>query len=87
MKLKEGFIMRDVAGHTVVLPTGDDLNMNMMITLNDTGKFLWSHLQNEVTRDELIAAILGEYEVQEPVAAAAVDGFVARLKEYAFLAE
>ena len=31
MKLKEGFIMRDVAGHTVVLPTGDDLNMNMMI--------------------------------------------------------
>ena len=87
MKLKEGFIMRDVAGHTVVLPTGDDLDMNMMITLNDTGKFLWSHLENEVTREELISAILAEYEVQEPVAAAAVDGFIARLKEYAFLAE
>ena len=87
MKLKEGFIMRDVAGHTVVLPTGDDLDMNMMITLNDTGKFLWNHLENEVTREELIGAILNEYDVQEPVAAAAVDGFVARLKEYAFLAE
>lgn len=79
--------MRDVAGHTVVLPTGDDLDMNMMITLNDTGKFLWSHLENEVTREELISAILNEYDVQEPVAAVAVDGFIARLKEYAFLAE
>ena len=87
MKLKEGFIMRDVAGHTVVLPTGDDLDMNMMITLNDTGKFLWSHLESEITRDELVTAVLNEYDVQEPVAAAAVDGFIARLKEHAFLAE
>lgn len=86
MKLKEGFIMRDVAGHTVVLPTGDDLDLNMMITLNDTGKFLWELLQNDVTREELISAILAEYDVQEPVAAAAVDGFIARLNENAFLA-
>lgn len=87
MKLKEGFLMRDVAGHTVVLPTGDDLDMNMMITLNDTGKFLWNLLENEITSDELVAAVLAEYEVQEPVAKAAVDSFVERLREYAFLAE
>ena len=45
MKLKDGFILRSVAGETVVVPTGDDLDLNMMITLNETGKFLWEHLE------------------------------------------
>ena len=40
MKLKDGFILREVAGQTVVLPTGGDLHLNMMITLNETAKFL-----------------------------------------------
>ena len=46
MKLKQGFIMRTVAGETVVLPSGDDLYMNMMITLHDNVKFLWKKLEN-----------------------------------------
>ena len=44
MKLKDGFILRTVAGETVVLPTGGVTDFDMMITLNDTGKFLWERL-------------------------------------------
>ena len=44
MKLKEGFILRTVAGETVVLPTGGVTNFDMMITLNGTGRFLWEML-------------------------------------------
>ena len=44
MKLKEGFILRTVAGETVALPTGGVTNLDMMITLNETGKFLWEKL-------------------------------------------
>jgi len=40
MKIKDGFILRSVAGQTVVLPTGDELDLNMMITLIETGTFL-----------------------------------------------
>ena len=40
MKLKEGFLLRNIAGQTVVLPAGADLDLNMMITLNETGAFL-----------------------------------------------
>ena len=40
MKLKQGFILRQVAGENVVVPAGDALNLNMMITLNSTGAFL-----------------------------------------------
>ena len=46
MKLKDGFVLRQVAGQTVVLPCGDALDLNMMITLNDTGTFLWERLRD-----------------------------------------
>ena len=86
MKLKEGFILRDVAGQTVVLPTGDELNLNMMITLNETGKFLWEQLEQETTEEALVAALLAEYDVDENTAKAAVAGFVGKLNDHGFLA-
>ena len=46
MKLKEGFILRTVAGETVALPAGGVTNLDMMITLNGTAKFLWEILAN-----------------------------------------
>lgn len=86
MKIKEGFILREVAGQIVVLPTGDQLDLNMMITLNDTGRFLWEHLQQEITKEELVAALLAEYEVDEELAAKSVDAFVQKLRDGELLA-
>lgn len=86
MKMKNGFVLRTVAGETVVLPTGGVTNFDMMITLNDTGRFLWEHLENETNESELVQALLAEYDVTEEVAAKSVAAFVARLKELDFLA-
>ena len=85
MKLKDGFILRQVAGQTVVLPTGADLDLNMMITLNDTGKFLWELLDKGAEEAELAAALLAEYDVDEATARASVAAFVAKLNENGFL--
>lgn len=85
MKLKEGFILRQVAGQTVVLPTGADLDLNMMITLNDTGKFLWEKLEKGAEEAELVAALLAEYDVDADTAAKSVAAFVAKLNENGFL--
>ena len=68
MKIKEGFLLREVAGQTVVLPTGGDLDLNMMITLNETGRFLWERLQEGTTEEALVAALLAEYDVDEATA-------------------
>lgn len=85
MKIKNGFLLRQVAGQNVVLPAGDTLDLNVMITLNETGAFLWEHLQQETTEEELVQALLGEYEVSEAVAASAVAAFVKKLEENGFL--
>ena len=86
MKLKEGFLLRKVAGQTVVLPSGDELDLNMMITLNDTGAFLWEHLQRETDEDALVAALLADYDVDEATARKSVIAFVEKLNENGFLA-
>lgn len=86
MKLKEGFILRTVAGQTVALPSGGVTNLDMMITLNGTGKFLWEKLAVGAEKDELVDALLAEYDVDRERAASSVDAFVARLKELDFLA-
>lgn len=85
MKLKEGFILRTVAGETVVLPTGGVTNFDMMITLNGTGRFLWEMLEKGAEKEEMVSALLAEYDVDAEKATASVDAFVGRLKELDFL--
>lgn len=77
--------MRSVAGETVVVPTGDDLDLNMMITLNDSGKFLWERLETGAEEAELVAAVLGEYDVDEQTARNHVAMFVRKLKDHGFI--
>lgn len=85
MKIKEGFLLRKVAGETVVLPVGGELDLNMMITLNDTGTFLWERLRSETDENTLAAALLAEYDVDEATAKKSVAAFVKKLNENGFL--
>ena len=86
LKLKDGFILRQIAGETMVIPSGDELNLNMMITLNDTGRFLWERLQEGTTEETLVDALLDEYDVDEATARMQVAKFVEKLNEHGFLA-
>ena len=49
MKLKKGFVLREVAGETVVVPVEAELKFNGMITLNEAAKVLWNVLENETS--------------------------------------
>lgn len=86
MKIKDGYILRTIAGDNVVLPSGDELDLSIMITLNDTGRFLWERLEKGAEADELVAALLAEYDVDEATARAGVDAFVAKLEANDLLA-
>ena len=85
MKIKEGFILRDVAGDMIAMP-GGDIDLNGMITLNETGAFLWKLLETETTVEALTAALMEKYSIDEETAKSAVEGFVAKLQENEFLA-
>ena len=80
MKLKGGFVISEIAGKMVSVPTEDDVDLNMMITLNDTGAFLWEKLKEETSEDKLVEALLAEYDVDEATARRSVNTFIGKLK-------
>ena len=69
MKVEKEFVLREIAGDYVIIPTGQTvLCFNGLITVNEIGAFLWNLLQNDVTVDELVKHVLDEYEVDEEIA-------------------
>ncbi len=77
MKIKKGLILRSVGGENVVVPVGEmSKNFHGMITLNETGAFLWKFFTEDHTVDEAVAALLAEYDVSEEIARTDVEKFV-----------
>ena len=54
MKIKEGFVLRSVAGSHIVVPLGNQIsNFGSIIKLTETGAFLWAQLESEKTSLEI----------------------------------
>lgn len=85
MKIKNDFILRVVAKQNVVLPANGDLDLDRMLTLNNTGKFLWEQLEHGAEKDDLIRAMLDQYEIEEGTARTCVDNFIDKLTKYGFI--
>lgn len=78
MKLKDGFMLKEVAGSYIVVPLGQ-VDFTAMITVNETGAFLWEALQKDTTKEQLIDKMTAEYEVDETTVAEDIDKFLAIL--------
>lgn len=83
MKAKGEFILRNVVGEHVLFPIGDNINhFNGTLLMNEVSSFIWEQLQKSVTRDDLLAAVLNHFNVDEARAAADLDTLLAKLREY-----
>ena len=81
MKIKDGFILKEVAGENVVIPTGSNLvDFNAMMTLNETGVFLWQRLEQDTTIDKLVDAVCAEYDIDRDIAIQDIKEFVQSLE-------
>ena len=86
MKIKEGFLLRTIGESCVVVPVGQaSVDLRGMITLNETGAFLWQALQSEQTEQSLTAQLLDAYDVDETRAAEDVARFVEILRQHELL--
>ena len=84
MKLKKGFLLQQVAGMNLVVSTGE-AEFDGMITLNDTGAFLWSLLASETDRDTLVKKLADEYGIDDATACRDTDAFLKTLTDAAIL--
>ena len=82
MKIKNGFAKRNIAGANIVVPVGKNaVEFNAMITLNETGSFLWDAFQKDITVDDAVKLITDEYDVAPDRARADIEKFVKLLKD------
>ncbi len=81
MKIKDGYMLRCVAGQNIVVPIGEAAQkFNGMITLNESGAFLWKAMSDDISRDGLVTKLLEEYDVDEKLAGAGVDSFLHKIR-------
>ena len=82
MKIKDGFILREVAGNFIVVAVGNAVKQfNGVITLNEVGAFLWKKLAEGATESQLVDALLADYEVEKEVAEKDVRAFIEKLTQ------
>ncbi len=81
MKIKEGFILRNVAGSNVVVPVGQaTVDFNGMMSLNDTGAFLFDKLTKGTTEEQLIRDLMDEYSIDKELATKDVKDFIQKVE-------
>lgn len=77
MKVQNDFVLREIAGDYVIIPTGKTvLSFNGLITVNEVGADLWKMLQSEVSFDDLVLGILDIYDVDETTAREDIQEFL-----------
>lgn len=82
MKVKEGFILRAMGDNHLVVPVGAlTVDFRCIITLNDTGAYLWKQLLQERSEAEMVQLLLEEYDVTAERATEDVTMFIEQLRK------
>ena len=80
MKIKPGFELREIADNYVVIPTESNVvDFSSMIMLNEVSAFLWLQLLEDKSENDLLKAVLKEYDVDKETAAEDIKIFIKEL--------
>ena len=82
MKIKDGFVLRNVVDEYIVMPTGDNIaKFDGAVVLNEVSAFVFEQMKRPVSREDLLEAVLNEFEVDEATAKADLDALLEKLAE------
>lgn len=83
MRIREGMRLRKIVDEWIVVP--DALNMadvSALFSLNETGVFLWKHLETGCTYDECLELMCKEYGIAREQAEPDLKEFIDLLESY-----
>lgn len=82
--IKQGYVAREIAGEYVAVPVDSSCGAHIVV-LNPVSKFLWDELKTEKTFDELLDAMLKNYDVPKEEAEQDLKEFLMQLIENGLL--
>ncbi len=88
MHIVPGFILREVAGEIIAIPSGEAASsLSGLVALNSSGRFLFELLQSEQTEESLLMAMLEAYDIDPDTAQADVQEFLEVFRKSGILVE
>ncbi len=87
MKIENKYVSKKIGKKYIVVPVGEDeeKKFNGVISLNETGSFLFKKLQQGITMDDLVADYAKEYDLELSFAKNEVEKFLTKLKDASVL--
>lgn len=82
MRIKKGYLVKEVAGENIVVSTEKrEIDFDYIIHLNDSAKLLFEALmENDLDEKDLIKLLTDNYDVTEEIAEKDVKEFIEMLK-------
>lgn len=81
MIIKKELLKRQISGEYILVPVGKTVyDSHGLFVLNELGSFLWDLLPDAEGLDDLVAAVLREYEVSDDVARRDIKEFLDTLQ-------
>ncbi len=88
MKIKDGFILKSVAGSKIVIATGTQrLNFNGVITFNEVGAQVFNMLDGTNSLDDIVSKIAADYSVAYETVNADVTKLIEKMKTHGLIEE
>lgn len=86
MKIQKGFVLRNVVGESIVMPTGENIaKFEGAVVLNEVSAFIFEALGESLSRKDLLEKLLNEFDVDEATASADLDEVIASFTEMGLL--
>ncbi|MBR6534382.1 MAG: PqqD family protein [Clostridia bacterium] len=82
MEIKKQLIQRQIAGETILVPVGKTVYESKgLFVLNELGSFIWDILPQVQSKEEIVEAILNEYDVDKAIAEQDTEKFLQKLTD------
>ena len=82
MNIKKRLLKRQIAGDAFLVPLGKEIyDSNGLFFLNEVGEFIWDRLEQAQSQEDILKALLEEYDVEESVACQDVEAFFLKLRD------
>lgn len=85
MKIKDGYLLTNVGDSYIVMAVGSTMHLNGLITINETGAFIWNCLKTDTDEASIVRSLCAEFDTDEHTAGEDVHTFVQTLQKAGFL--
>ncbi len=86
MEFKKEVVLRTIADETMLIPVGADTKeYNGIFSLTESAVTAFKAIQSGKEKDEIVDAILEEFDIDRPTAERDVDDFLTKLKNYGII--